>query len=248
MEILTGRVADYNENGELVIVCKYGNTERYIKQKLGGSRVRIGMTDGRKASVEQIKKAHALIGEIADYSGGSDMDVLIGLLTNKTSKEQKVIAEDMKKCLKLKFISSQVISLHNDIFSFSEVDVTTAKEFITFVIDFIVEWGIPTKRALAEQCEDIGRYIMSCLKYKQCAICGKPAELHHVTRVGMGNNREEIVHEGMQALPLCRGHHTEAHTVSSIDFMTKYHLESGILDKNLCKIWGLKAHEQVQEL
>lgn len=39
---------------------------------------------------------------------------------------------------------------------------------------------------------------------RKCAVCGRRAELHHVDRVGMGRDRREICHIGMQALP-CAG-------------------------------------------
>lgn len=240
MEIISGKVADFNQQGELVIVCKYADVEKFISQKLGNSEVRVGISDGRKASAEQVRKAHALIGEIAEFTGNSNADVLLGMLTDKTSKERKSLVEDMKKCLKLKFVAMQMESLYNDIFSFSDVDMTTAREFISFCIDFITEWGIPTKRPLLEMCEDIDKYIYSCLKHKICAVCGRTADLHHIDRVGMGNNRKDIANEGMEALSLCRAHHTEAHIVSDIEFMNRYHLGSAKLDKKLCKIWEVK--------
>ena len=67
------------------------------------------------------------------------------------------------------------------------------------------------------------------------------AELHHVDRVGMGRDRTDILHEGMEALPLCREHHAEAHTMPDAEFFEKYHLDGGVvLDKTLCRIYKLK--------
>ena len=89
--------------------------------------------------------------------------------------------------------------------------------------------------------DDIGDYVYSCLINRKCAICGRKAELHHVERVGMGRNRDDIIHDGMECLPLCREHHAEAHTMPDDAFFDRYHLEGGIkLDKTLCKIYGLK--------
>ena len=65
----------------------------------------------------------------------------------------------------------------------------------------------------------------------------------------MGRNREEIIHEGMKVLPLCRVHHTEAHTMGKKDFIEKYHLIDGIvLDKNLCKKYKLKSKKSEIEI
>ena len=42
-----------------------------------------------------------------------------------------------------------------------------------------------------------------------------------------------------QVLPLCREHHTEAHTMPDADFFEKYHIPGGIvLDRTLCRLYG----------
>ena len=90
--------------------------------------------------------------------------------------------------------------------------------------------------------DDIQDYVYSCLVNKKCAVCGKPADLHHIDHVGTGRDRDEIIHEGMEAMPLCREHYTEAHTIGQKTFEDKYHFDGGIiLDKTLCRIYGLKA-------
>jgi len=61
----------------------------------------------------------------------------------------------------------------------------------------------------------------------------------------MGRDREEIIHEGMRVLPLCREHHAEAHQTGQESFNSKWHIESGIvLDKTLCRIYKLKARDR----
>ena len=118
--------------------------------------------------------------------------------------------------------------------------MTTAREFITYLIDFMIEHGVPSKVPLYEQSEDMEHYIYSCLFHKRCCVCGKKSDLHHVERVGMGRNRQEIIHEGMLALPLCRKHHEICHTVPQDEFNQQYHLVPIPLDKELCKKYGLK--------
>jgi hypothetical protein len=63
----------------------------------------------------------------------------------------------------------------------------------------------------------------------------------------MGRNRDTIIHEGMEVLPLCREHHTEVHTIGRDSFMKKYHLgDHGIeADKTICRIYGLKRKKGV---
>ena len=91
-------------------------------------------------------------------------------------------------------------------------------------------------------------YIYACLIAKKCCITGRPAELHHIDRVGMGRNRDDIIHEGMEVLPLCREMHQEAHTMSDREFFEKYHLPGGVvMDKTLCRIYKVKAKREVRQ-
>ena len=54
-----------------------------------------------------------------------------------------------------------------------------------------------------------------------------------------------IIHEGMKVLPLCREHHTEAHQIGQLTFNDKYHISGGIiLDRKMCKLYGVKAKEE----
>ena len=114
--------------------------------------------------------------------------------------------------------------------------------FQRFLIKFIIENDVPVKRPLLEYVDDVNDYVYHCLINKKCCICGKKADLHHVDAVGMGRDRTEIVHLGMRALPLCREHHTEAHTRGDKAFVELYHFCEGIeIDKTLCKIYKLKG-------
>ena len=100
---------------------------------------------------------------------------------------------------------------------------------------------------MLEYVDDVADYVYSCLINKRCCICGRAADLHHVERVGMGRSRTEICHEGMEVLPLCREHHTEAHTIPDDAFFERYHLDKGVqLDKTLCRLYGLKSKHRRQ--
>ena len=118
--------------------------------------------------------------------------------------------------------------------------MTTARLFITYLIDFMLENDVPSSRPLAEYADDVERYVYACLIHKKCAVCGRKAELHHVDRVGMGRDRREICHIGMQALPLCREHHHEAHQHGDASLLKKYHLATVAIDERIAKTNGLK--------
>ena len=168
--------------------------------------------DSRTISPEQRRKAWALIGEISaayGYLSAGDREQL-----NADLKRQFLIQ-------RMDELTAEAIKR----FSLSDCDQTTARLYITYLIDFVIEHDIPTKEMTAELCEDIEAYVYQCVMHKRCCICRKPADLHHVDRVGMGRNRDDIVHVGMEAITLCRDHHREAHDHGDARLLERYHLE-----------------------
>ncbi len=176
--------------------------------------------DAREISPEQRRKAWALIGEISAAYG------------YLSAGDKKQLNGDMKR----KFLLERMDELTADAikhFSLSDVDMTTARLYITFLVDFIVEHGIPTRQPLVELAEDVLAYVYACCMSGTCAVCRRKGELHHVDRVGMGRNRDDICHIGMEALPLCREHHMEAHQHGDARFLDKYHLETITIDERI---------------
>lgn len=212
--IVTGYVYEYDEE-MLTIIAPFAEGYLLDKRQITGCEIRLD--DGRTISADQRKKTYATMRDIADYTGYT--------------------AEQVKSLWKYDFIA---ITGH-DYFSLSDVDMTTASEFLEFLIEFCLEHDIPTKDSLLERSPDTSRYLYACLVYKRCAICGRPADLHHVDHVGMGRNRKEIMHLGMRAEALCREHHTECHTIGQKTFDEKYHIYGIKLDEYLCEILKLKA-------
>lgn len=221
MELLNGKIMDVSPEGVTIFV-PYHNMERLIKRKY--QYVVVGMEDGRRIRPDQRRKAYALMGEIAEWSG--------------------VEPEDAKLVTKHRFIADHLEGLEKEIFSLSDCDVTTAKEFISYLIDFIIQFEIPTKIPLVEYCDDLPRYMRACLLHKQCAVCGKRADLHHYDQIGMGNDRIKINHLGLRCLPLCREHHNEAHQHGSDQLLAKYHLETVVIDKEIAKVYKLNTKER----
>ena len=143
--------------------------------------------------------------------------------------------------MKWEFMLNRMESQERKLFSLSDCDMTTAREFISYLIEFIIKNDIPTNVPLLEQAEDIGRYIYACLVNKKCCVCGKHADVHHCEgyKIGAGNNRNEVHHLGRKVLPLCREHHQSCHNDEKY-FIEKYHLQPVKLDKALCKKLKLK--------
>ena len=223
-ETVKGRIVDYDERtGEMIIRVPYDDyftmTKREFKECL------VQPIDSRPLSDKQRKACYALMREIADYAGES--------------------LDRTKELMKLKFLAESIEETADSIFSLSNANMALVCEFQRFLVNFILSWDIPCDFPLLNFVDDIADYVYSCLVNKKCCICGRKADLHHVDHVGMGRDREEIIHEGMKALPLCREHHTEAHSIGQQTFEDKYHLNHGIeIDKTICRLYKLKARKE----
>ena len=195
----------------------------YVSQDM--RKATVFLHDGRMRSRDQNAKAWALIGEIAMWAGYN------------ASETSEVNANMKMEFLQKRFDELSAAAIKA--FSMSDVDVTTASLYISFLIDFILENNIPTKRPITEMCEDIQQAVYSAMIHKRCIVCGKKADLHHVDRVGMGGDRHDMCHIGMRALPLCREHHCEAHQHGDAALMDKYHLEPVVIDEKIAKKYRL---------
>ena len=221
VETVKGRIVGYDERrGELLIRAPYSDwrtmTRREFKECL------VQPVDSRPLSDKQRRMCYSLLREISEYTGQ-------GIDTTKEWMKFKFMAEDLENTA-------------DKIFSLSNAPMSLVAAFQRFLIRFILDWDIPCRFSLLEYADDVPDYIYSCLVTKKCSICGKPTDLHHIDRVGMGRDRTDIIHEGLEVLPLCREHHTEAHTMPDREFFERYHIPGGIvLDRTLCRMYGLKA-------
>lgn len=222
VETVKARIVGYDERrGELLIRAPYDDWATMCKREFKECLVQ--PIDNRSLSDKQRRMVYALLGEISEYTGQSK--------------------DSTKYWLKIKFVSDDLEETADKIFSLSNAPMSLVCAFQRYVVRFIVENDIPCSFSLLDYVDDVGDYIYSCLLNKKCVITGRHADLHHVERVGMGRSREDIIHEGMEVLPLCREMHTEAHTVPDEEFFEKYHLPGGIvMDKTLCRIYGVKAN------
>lgn len=219
--IIDGTITDYDEQaGVLTIQAPFTDYITLVHREV--KKVKVQLIDGRTLSDKQRRTCYALIGAIAEWSGD-----------DRTS---------IKQYMKMEFWTTHLDDLNESIFSLSDAPMSLVAEFQRFLVRFILSNDIPTKFSLLRFVDDVDDYIYACLINKKCCVCGRKADLHHVDHVGIGRDREEIIHEGMRALPLCREHHDEAHRRGPTEFEALYHLGGGIeLDKTLCRIYGLKT-------
>lgn len=210
---MTGYISSY-DGSYITVMVPFDND--YLLQKQGIIQCDVYLCDGRKISSEQRKKIYATFKDIALWTG--------------------YVPDEIKAILKYEFIAKKGCKY----FSLSDVDMTTAKEFLEFLIEFCLIHDIQTSDSLLERSPDIAKYVYMCLKNKKCCLTGKKCELHHVDAVGMGRDRRDIIHTGMRVLPLARKLHTEAHTIGQKSFEEKYHIFGIKLSPELCKIWKVK--------
>ncbi len=211
--IYTAELISYD--GNVLTVAPSVPIERSLLQKEVHS-VELRLVDGRTISADQRRKIFAIIRDISLWSG-HDPEYLRQLLT-----------------WDFRSIDGR------EAFSLSDTDVTTAKEFINYLIDFCFRFDVPSKDTLLHQTDDIGRYLYMCLEHRKCAICNKRAEVHHVDRIGIGRDRESIVHIGLKAIALCREHHEEAHQHEH-ELFEEHHIYGISLDRYLCERLNLNT-------
>lgn len=213
-----------HQSQKIRIEIPYGDYETLLRR--GYHKAEVILMDDRPLSDRQRRACFAMLKEISDYMGEEPAEV--------------------KEFMKMEFMTSEMCETGDRLFSMSTAPMSLIASFQRFLARFIIRHDIPTKKPMLKYVDDIGDYVYSCLVHKRCAVCGKPSDLHHFTSVGMGNDREEIIHEGMLALPLCREHHTICHTMGSKRFADMMHLEPVRIDKELCKIYGLKRKEDTK--
>lgn len=221
---IRGKIVDIDEYGNMTIKAYYPDWFTFIKREYKDCNIQL--IDSRPISDKQRRTCYALLKDIANSTG-------MGL-------------DPTKEYMKIKFLTEDLQETADQMFSLSNAPMSLVCAFQRFLVHFLLDWDIPCSFPLLDFVDDIQDYLYACLVYKKCCICGKTTDLHHVDSVGIGRDREDIIHEGMKVQPLCREHHTEAHTIGQISFNEKYHIRGGIvLDRKLCRLYRLKAKEEL---
>jgi hypothetical protein len=205
-----GRIILLPQEDLLYYITAQGSTEADVYPR-----------DGRTLSDEQRRKIFATLRDIAKWNG-DDPEALRGLLT-------------WDFCL---LYDCEAFSLSTR--RGNAADMTTAREFIAYLLDFCLQNGVPMTERISDRADDLQAAMYLCLKHRTCAVCGRPADLHHIDAIGVGRNRTVVSHIGREAMALCRTHHSEFHTIGRRAFLEKYHVEGVRLDAYLCERLGLR--------
>ncbi len=184
----------------------------------------ITIADERQLSKIQRKKAYAIMGEIAKWSGYTPEEVKVWM---KFYYEAETGEDD---------------------FSLGNTDMTTARNFISFLMDYALKNHIPMSHSGLQYQDDLDTYMYQSLKYRSCVVCGRPADVHHIDTVGMGNNRNTVDHRTKHLIALCRVHHNEAHNIGWPTFAEKYHVKGIILDPQTLNKLHIMTYKQMEEI
>ncbi len=202
IHIEDGKITAVRDNGSSAdIVIRVENdalAAAIMEKKI--TNVRLQLVDGRMLSSDQRKKIYATLRDISDYTGYSP--------------------EETKEIMKYVHIAAT----GSDYFSLSDCSMYLARKFINTLTDFCLENGVITSDRLSDRTDDITAYLYQCMKYKKCAVCGKPGEIHHWDAVGMGHDRRHYDDTANRKICLCRMHHTIAHQKGVKDFQRDYHV------------------------
>ena len=197
------KVRETEKGTDLILHIPGEQVQKKIIKYRTGSKIdaEIRIEDGRTITPDQRKKIFATIKDIAEYTGDHPEGLRAWLLYQYCAETGEMP------------------------FSLSNCSISQAREFITFIIDFILKEDIPLSDAALNRTEDIDRYLWGCIKYKRCAICGKsPSDLHHWDAIGIGRDRRAIDDSKNRKIQLCRIHHTEVHKIGRDSFEKKYHV------------------------
>lgn len=177
-----------------------GSRLKELLERKSSRRAELTVFDGRCITTEQRKKIYAMMSDISAWTG--------------------YYPDELKARMKYLYIEKT----GKDMFSLATCSIDTARQFLDIIIDFALENSIPLRESGIERTGDIFNYLVSCIHHKKCCVCGRPADIHHLDAVGMGNNRQHYDDSENEIIALCRIHHTMAHARGRESFCNLYHV------------------------
>lgn len=184
-----------------------------IIRRRGVRHVALGVEDGRHITPLQQRKAYAMLRDIGDYTGYP--------------------IEPMKQIMK---VEHMMRTGDYDYFSLSDCSITKAREFINTLMEYALKEGVILNESGLMRTDDIDTYLIQCIRYRRCCICGRSADIHHVDAIGMSNDRRYYDDSNNQIAALCRNHHTIAHNIGWERFMNMYKVYG--IEKYRCQEGG----------
>ncbi|KGL45032.1 hypothetical protein EP56_05600 [Listeriaceae bacterium FSL A5-0209] len=179
-----------------------------ISRHTHGSAPQLGLEffDNRKISADQRKKAFAIMTEITRHFYNENYSSELRLVSPSFADDRKSV----ETALKESFATYKNIERY----SLANSDMTTARDFINFLIEFCFMFDVPFHEKERFLGEDIQFFLYMCLKYRKCAITGKAgSDVHHIDAVGMGRNRNKVDSTQFRFICLSREMHNLVHQI-----------------------------------
>lgn len=214
------------ENGEITLSVPTTTSNKEIKgliDKIRAGEITVKFTD--KISLEQMQ--------------------LIWVLSNELGQMIGYTREEMRELLQEQFCGTNDLPYFS--ISPSKKDCCSkdiATSFIQYIIEFAIQEGynliIPdgkgakrTYKSVREVVPEIQRYVITCLRNKVCAVCGKRVDidLHHSPALGVPYEQDDGKQTGFMSL--CREHHTLAHSIGLKEFEKMFCLQPVWLSDSL---------------
>lgn len=192
--------------------------QSYLAGKKTASTVYVD--DFRHITADQNKKVHAMIGDMARYTG-------------YTPKE-------MEEMLKYFYVEKTGKGMPD----FADCSVETASQFIEMELDIAFAEDIPFKMKTWDSIKVDYRLTLMCIKHRRCIICGKHADIHHTTPVG-SRSRRVTDHRKLKMLPLCRYHHQIAENTPTLEFAQKYQVKGVKVPEDILISLGIMTRKQM---
>lgn len=186
-------------DGEEYVMLRAESGIIHAVRNLAVKKVEIGVEDGRLISPVQRRKIYATLRDISEYTGFT--------------------VEAAKQVLK---VEHMLRTGNMEYFSLADCSVTTAREFINTLMEYALKEGIPLAESGLDRTDDIDMYLIQCIRYRKCCICGRPADIHHVDAIGMGADRRTADDSLKEIAALCRTHHALAHQRGWKEFAAAY--------------------------
>ena len=151
-DTVKGRIVGYDERRrELLIRAPYDDWLTMTKRDYQTCLVQL--VDSRPLSDRQRRFCYSLLHAIADFTGQG--------------------MGPTKDLMKLEFLSQELDSTADKIFSLSNAPMSLVAAFQRYLIHFVLDWDIPCPFSLLDSVDDVADYVYHCLVTNKCCICGQ---------------------------------------------------------------------------
>jgi hypothetical protein len=222
---IRGEVIGWDEERNAVVVKMFDDIDwEKAEELLIDDRLYVYLDILNKLKITDAQRKYfwALMGSYEDYTGypkrtSGDKLLVDFMLDNGLKKIPSTSRNGMSKAL--------------------------ARELLQFVLEHMIEEGIPFYERQFYLAEDESKLFYALTMNRICWVCGEEhSHLHHYDAVQRGRNRNKIDHTKHRFMMLCANHHQEIHNSGNKAFCEKYVLKPIKLDGKSLKQLGIQEN------